>query len=253
MTVTDHNVSDSSSVTVPVTLTDEDRRYLTAVTEATPVFAAWQTVSFQGVATETQPLQILPADLRRRRAFIQVRGVLGSPAQVEGSVTGPGANVAITTIAIASLPPGWYDVNWTVELDGTVAAAEQNNFILKGPGLGGGFNSTNDPTVGRYPQPTVRMYVPPGNGTALSVRSVGAGTGTAIYSAQISITPAIVPGGFILIGQLGQVSNGQGGKIFVGDPRWEIRAHSPLWIAGDGLTTLNVTLLVERDQEPDYD
>jgi hypothetical protein len=252
MTVTHEpvtNVSSDEPVTVPVKLTDADLAYIRAAGENTPVFAAWQSFVFTGIPADTQPIQILPADLKRRRAYLQVRGTLGAPGQVEGSVTSPGANVAIANMAATALAPGWYTVQWAVELDGTVSATDENNFILKGPGLGAGLNDTNDAAVGRYPQPTVTIYVPAGNGTALSVRSVGAGTVGAIYSAQISVTPLVVNGGFVLVGQLGQVSNGQGGKIIPGDPRWEIRAHSSLYIAGDGATAVNVTLYVERDQE----
>lgn len=235
--------------TAPGTYEPVAVKVIQEVAEFTPVFAAWQTYQFLGQTSEQQAFQILPADLKRRRAFIQVRGTIGSPAQNEGSVTSPAANAAIVTIAIASLAPGWYTVNWTVELDGTVGAADQNNFILKGPGLGGGLNSVNDPLVGRYPQNSVSMFVPAGNATALSVRAVAAGTLNAVYSAQITIVPMLVPGGYVLVGQYGQVQNGQGGRILANDPKWEIRAHSALWMAGDGVTPSNVTVYVERDQK----
>ncbi len=94
----------------------------------------------------------------------------------------------------------------------------------------------------------MQIYVPAGNGTAVSVRAIAAGTVGAIYSAEVTLIPLAVPGGFVLVGQYGQVQNGQGGKLVPGDPRWELRSHSPLWIAGDGVTALYVTLLVERDQ-----
>jgi len=246
--IDDGNVNISQLEPIPLKLTDEDIAAIRGSAEFTPVFAAWQTYVFQGLPAETQAQQILPADLKRRKAYLQVRGTNGTVATAEGSVTSPGANVALATIAVAGMTPGWYTVNWTAELDGTVSATDENNFIVKGPGLGAGIQGTNDAVVGRYQQNSFSMYVPSGNGTALSVRTVGVGTVGAIYSGQITITPLTIPGGFILVGQYGQVQNGQGGKIFANDPRWEIRSHSALWMAGDGVTTLNVTLYIERDQ-----
>ncbi len=208
MTTTDNdNINPTQIEPVTIKLTDTDLAAIRAAAEFTPVFSAWQTLTFLGVAGETQPQPLLPADLKRRRAYIQVRGTVGTPVQAEGSVTSPGANVAIANVAIASLAPGWYTVNWAVELDGTPGAGDVDNFILKGPGLGAGFTSSNDGAIGRYPQVPAQIYIPAGNATALSIRSILAGTAGAIYT-----------------------------------------AHSALWIAGDGVTALNVTLCVERDQ-----
>lgn len=54
--------------------------------------------------------------------------------------------------------------------------------------------------------------------------------------------------GYVLVGALGQVSNGQGGRIYSGQ-RWKLENHSLLYIAGDGASALNVALLIERDQD----
>lgn len=242
MTTTTHDEPSAYGELEPIPVVIRD------AAEFTPVWGAWQTLLFQGIATETQPLQILPTDKQRRRAYIQVRPQLGSPAQNENSVTSPGAGATILTITAASIAPGWYTVNWAVELDGTPGAGDVDNFILKGPSLGAGLTSANDGAVGRYPQSPVTIYVASGNALALTVKTVAAGTAGAIYTAQVTLTPLVVPGGYVLVGTLGQVSNGQGGRIYAGDPRWELKAHGLLYIAGDGVTALTVTVLVERDQ-----
>lgn len=242
------NINPTQIEAIPVSIDPEDLAVIRSAAEFSPVFAAWQTIILNGVAADLQPQQILQADLKRIRAYLQVRATGGTPLQSEGSVTSPGANVAIVNVAVGSLTPGWYTVNWAVELDGTVSATDVDNFILKGPGLGTGLTSINDGVVGRYQQNPVQIYISSTNATALSIRSVAAGTVGAVYSAQLSLVPVVNPVGFVTVGQIGQVSNGQGGRIYTGDSRWEIRAHSPLWLTGDGITAMNITVFVERDQ-----
>src|SRR5215471_18419592 len=48
--------------------------------------------------------------------------------EASGSVTSPAAGVTIATTA--SLPAGTYVVSWEVQLAGTLAAADANNFQL---------------------------------------------------------------------------------------------------------------------------
>jgi hypothetical protein len=234
---------------IPIRLSEEDRAMIRGADEFTPVFSSWQNITFTGIAADTgQPQPLIQANLKRRRAYFQVRQTLGTPAQNEGSVTTPGANVAIVTIATTAMAPGWYTVNWAVDLDGTPGAGDVNNFILKGPGLGSGVTADNNGAVGHWQQDPVLMYVPAGNATALSVRSILAGTAGAIYTAQVTLSPVQGPTGYVLVGTYGQVSNGQGGRVYTTDPRWEIRGHGLLYIVGDGVTAMNITVLEELDQ-----
>lgn len=161
------------------------------VRQAAPEYGDCMTWSIDTFVNMGKPTMILPRRYRRSKAkiFIPSAAPLGTAAQAFGSVTSPGANVAIANMAVAALLPGTYLVNWAYDLDGTVSATDLNNLILKGPGLGAGINGINDAAVGHYAQDPVQIVVPTGNGTALSVRSVAAGTAGAIYSAQISITP----------------------------------------------------------------
>jgi hypothetical protein len=218
--------------------------------EFTPVFGAWQTYSLLGVAAETtQQVQLLPADTRRRKAWIAVNSApVETTTEFEGSAAAPAANGNVVLVSASSLPPpGVYQVNWRVGLDGTVSAADLNNFKLVFGSLL--LNGVNNPVVGDYPQPPVTITIPVGNVSTLSVKAIGAATVGSTYSAQITLTPLTVFNGFISVGTLGQVQNGQGGRIYAGQ-KWEIRAHSLLYFAGDGSTPLSVVVNVERDQEP---
>jgi hypothetical protein len=159
--------------------------------KASAEFGDCMTWSIDTFAIMGRPTMILPKRYRRTKAkiFVPIGGPLGSPAQVEGQVTSPGINANIAQITAAGLAPGTYTVQWTVELDGTVSATDVDNFKITGPGLGGGFVSANDGAVGRYPQLSFTLIVPTGNATALSIRSIAAGTVGAVYTGQISITP----------------------------------------------------------------
>lgn len=163
--------------------------------EAAPEYGDTMTWAVDTFANMGKPLMILPRRYRRKKAKIYVPSVtpLAVPINNEGSVTSPAANAAVVTIAVATLIPGTYLVNWSVDLDGTVSATDLNNFTLKGPGVGSGLTAENDAAVGHYPQNQVEITVPTGNATAMSIRSIGAGTVGAIYSAQIDLIPVNGP------------------------------------------------------------
>lgn len=236
---------------IPVKLDADDVALIRGAAEFTPVFSSWQTFSLQGVATEaTQQVPLLPADLRRRRAYVQVNSAPAETTlQFEGSAAAPAANANVLLISAAALPPpGVYQITWRVGLDGTPAApADLNNFKLVFGSLL--LNAVNDATVGDYLQPPVTIQIPVGNTSTLSVKAIGAATAGTTYSAQIVLTPLASFNGFITVGALGQVQNNQGGRIYAGQ-KWEIRSHSPLFFVGDGVTPLVVVVNVERDQEP---
>jgi hypothetical protein len=110
------------------------------------------------------------------------------PLQVEGSVTSPAAGATIVTTP--ALSASIFRVEWTVSLQGTVAAADANNFSLQlnaTPEL----QSLNLGAVGVYPQPDVQINA--GSFNTINVKALAVGTVGAIYAAQIVLTPLSAP------------------------------------------------------------
>jgi hypothetical protein len=116
----------------------------------------------------------------------------------KGSVTSPGAGAAIESINATNIPYATYQVNWSVELAGTISSTDQDNVRLQ-------FGSTTllgaemEGAVGVYPQPPVTITVPQGSAVALAVKTIAAGTAGSVYSAQISLIPIT---GFPVVVQL---------------------------------------------------
>jgi hypothetical protein len=232
-----------------VQLSRTDMDYIRAAAEFTPTYSAWETFLFSGTALETIPVPFLPADLQRRRAYFKVATPgTAQPVTAQGSVTSPGASAVIATIPAVSITPGQYLINWTVGLGGTPGAGDTDNFRLR-IGATGVDTSANPGITGQWTQaPYGPVFLNGAN--SVSVIAVAAGTAGAVYDANITLQPvAPAASGFVLIGELGKVSNGQGGRIYAGQS-WETHSHAAIWIAGDGITPgLAVTLEVERDQE----
>jgi phage tail sheath protein FI len=107
---------------------------------------------------------------------------LGGPS---GSGTTPANPAAETTIASLNLTAGTYSVNWTVQLSGTAAAGDANNF-----GLYNGTNlvatSANAGAAGTYPQSQESVTIP-ANGATLAIKNINAGTAEAVYEASFTI------------------------------------------------------------------
>lgn len=145
--------------------------------------------------------------------FREVSGEV--PAENEGSVTSPAANTTLLTIS--GLAAGTYTVKWQVELSGTVAAADANNFKVQ---QGGTFvvGSINQGAVGNFPQDDFEMVLVAGNN--VTVRSVAAGTVGAVYSAQLSLIPVDSTDAIVEVQDgnqpLGESSMGNGRS----DDRW---------------------------------
>jgi hypothetical protein len=118
--------------------------------------------------------------------------------ETEGSQVAPGAGAVIATLTVTNA--GTYNVAWTVELVGPVAAGDTNNFGLY---LGAALQDTsvNLPAAGEYPQPTVELTL--AAGAVLSVKAIGAGTAGVTYGAQLSITPITGGNGVVEIQDAG--------------------------------------------------
>lgn len=115
---------------------------------------------------------------------------LASTSNITGSVTSPGAGA---TIAQLQLPVGSYTVSWTVQLSGTLGAADTNNFVLAQTGTGAPGNvltAINSPTANTFPQLPVTVTSTNAN-NFVKINTVGAGTVGAVYNAQMTITPII--------------------------------------------------------------
>lgn len=147
------------------------------------------------LAPGSDPVRMFPADPNRQELILRAvdpgdplsDSTAGQSTFAQGSVTSPGALANIVTLAIAT--EGTYDIQWTVQLSGTLGAPELNNFGVHDGALQVG-QSINGITAGIYVQQTTRAYVPAG--TTMAVYAIGAGTVGAIYTAGITLTPVII-------------------------------------------------------------
>lgn len=161
----------------------------------------------------------------------------GTSVLRKGSATSPGAGATIMSIPAASIPPGTYEVNWIVGLNGTPAAADADNFKITMTGVLAGTLSVNNGAVGEYTQDEFQITVPAGNTSALTITASGAGTAGAIYSAQISLTTT-ADDQVVLYKQLGTPPQSRlhtftGGGTAPG-PDWS-PSHSCIMRPGDAL------------------
>lgn len=116
------------------------------------------------------------------------------PTQGSGSVTSPAATTTIATTP--SVPAGSYLVSWEVELAGTLAAADANNFRLVDAN-GNVLVSINAAVAGVYPQEQVEINTTLAG--AVFIQNIGAGTAGAVYSAQLTVQPTFTPAAIVEI------------------------------------------------------
>jgi hypothetical protein len=109
-------------------------------------------------------------------------GIAPATIQANGQVAAPAANTSICSTV--TIPAGTYTVNWTVELEGTLAVGtDDNNFKI---GLLGTEVSVNPAIAGVYPQAPFEVTFPAAGGN-ITVRNNLAGTAGSIYRAQVTI------------------------------------------------------------------
>jgi hypothetical protein len=111
-----------------------------------------------------------------------------TPFENEGSVTSPAAGATI--VQITGVPAGTYTVNWEVELAGTLAAADSNNFALSSNAATLA-NAVCPAVAGVYPQPALEAITVTAGTWA--IKAIALGTVGAIYSASFSLEPALNP------------------------------------------------------------
>lgn len=106
------------------------------------------------------------------------------PQSNEGQAVAPAAGATI--VQIANPAGDNYTVQWSVQLIGAAAAADQDNFALF-VGATQLETSLNAGAAGQYPQ------TPVGNnnqfGSAYAIKAIGAGTAGVTYAAQLAVTP----------------------------------------------------------------
>lgn len=106
-------------------------------------------------------------------------------ANAYGTQNAPAASTTI--VQIPGLPIGSYQVSWSVEVSGTLAAGVDNdNFKLT---LGGTqiFRSVNLAVAGVYPQESVEIEQLAAG--AVAVQNIAAATVGSVYAAQLNINP----------------------------------------------------------------
>lgn len=100
-----------------------------------------------------------------------------------GSVTSPAAGATI--VSLSSVPAGDYLLSWQVDLAGTVAAGDTDNFQLFSNAVLVA-TSLNPGAVGQWQQNAQEIVIPAG-GANVAIRANAIGTVGAIYSAQLTL------------------------------------------------------------------
>ena len=145
-----------------------------------------------------------------------------------GSATTPSALTSIATTP--TLQPGTYNVGWTVELGGTVAAGTDNDNFGVYSGTTQLERSINEAAANTYPQQSFEIVLPAAG--TLILKNIAAGTAGAIYSGELVVTPVDQVFGE---GQLPDI-------VLPAGFGWEIQVLNIQ--VGDQLT--NVNYIVER-------
>lgn len=168
-----------------------------------PEFGSLQSlvIPVWGVST---PVQLLQRQRGRFKARLLLQsqpalsalpsGAIAYTVPKYGSVTSPGAGVAIAATAV--IPAGAYYVTAVVSLAGTVAQGTDNaNFVIvQGVGTDASFQLNNQITAG--PQtfgPYLFNMQPSATGVYtnnIAVQTINAGTAGSIYSVILTVTPA---------------------------------------------------------------
>jgi hypothetical protein len=161
--------------------------------------AAWENVVDERTPQTLVPWSVTQVQLTPNYEFpIFVKNVIitGPPTAASATfnadlqVTNPGANVNIASLGI--LPKGEYTANVTLELQGTVTAADGNNmkFVSQGATVIPVFQYPG--IAGVYPQPAFNFAA---DGTSICVvKSIAAASGAAaIYAAEVTATPLSPP------------------------------------------------------------
>ena len=148
------------------------------------------------------------------------------------------------TISSVALSDGAYLVSGAVELAGTLAApADLNNFAFYiGSTLFLGM--LTPPVAGLYTIPPSPVTIPLG-GATLSTKAVGNATAGSVYGAAFECVAGAPGSETVYVGTQAQCLTQTGGIIMPGAVH-VIENNQALWCVGDGINSVNVTVLNER-------
>jgi hypothetical protein len=227
----------------------------------------WRTMVLQPGQTR----QLMPQDPNRVRAVIVASTGIASKTyassgQSYGTVTSPAATTSICTVA--SQPAGTYQINWAVELTGTLSSSDVDNASLT--------NATTTLTIveatmpgsaGLYPQQAVIQTVT--ETTSFRIRTDAAGTTDSVYSAQLVVTPLYSTGtgvsgttalesNFVILCEtqaLAQSANNQAsgtpypdGFMLPGNVEVETRNRGLVWAVNPNSSAVQISVLTERHE-----
>jgi len=210
-------------------------------------YGGWATYTTPAGADVARP--VLPFDGNRHKATLIVSAVAAAAAGstvANGSAASPvTANETIATTG--ALPAGTYTVTASTILTGTPTFADVNNVALK-------LNGTQIavvPVQGASEQESslapITVIVPAGG--VLSAATIGVGSGAAGYNVVLAATPSntAAGGALVYVGSEAQckASPPVGGVIPSG-ASVIIENNQQLWMIGDGVNSLRVTVLQER-------
>lgn len=146
----------------------------------------------------------------------------GAASTTEATAQAVSPAAGATVVTLAGLPAGDYQVSWTVELSGTLAAADANNFqLLNGASVVAA--SENLAVAGVYPQQGIVVTVPAAG--SVTVQAIALGTIGAVYRATLVLS--LLAGGGI-----GQVLDGGQvvGVVSTGQDQVDVQ-----WMGDDGV------------------
>lgn len=138
--------------------------------------------------TAAVPTQrILPHSANRLEGWITAAAAAASLSN-EQSLTAP---TSFAELAAVTVGPGLYNVQWTIELSGTLATGTDNNNVrinTTGP-LGAALTTGIFPAVaGVYPQNPVTILVSPGQ-TGIGLQVANNASAGSSYTGSITVTP----------------------------------------------------------------
>lgn len=127
-----------------------------------------------------------------------------APGAKRGTITSPAAGAVV--LSFGTVPAGEYILNWQVELSGTLAVADQDNFAVSQAGSNV-VVSVNEPTANVFQQEPITILIPAG-GATLRILANALGTVGAVYTAQATLTQvasaqATITDGGTTLGQVG--------------------------------------------------
>src|SRR6476620_6889385 len=105
-----------------------------------------------------------------------------------GSVAAPTAGTAIATIASGSLPAGLYDLDITIGMSGTLAAADVSNMELRVGATTVLSKMAYTSTATSNPVAKFFFQCAPDGTQAITINATGAATASSLYSATIVAT-----------------------------------------------------------------